>query len=1171
MNVLKKSIFIAFLTVICLIITVPCFALELTPGLNILTGTSQPYDFEGDNYGVIFCGASEENGVKVYATASNPQNKAASLGKNKQYFYFKDFPHIEKERPVNYSFDYVYGGQLRVLMNDDTTGFQALLCKYISNGKTTAWAKTPYTSNARKSVEGLTNGGDLKYIGGEDITNLSFMNYSATAATSYFDNISIVPAYRLSFDLQGGIGFAEDIYTFDKTYSALPDSSKVAKAGYTFVGWSTEKDSTEAVTTAIFEQGKDLVLYAVWQKNVTDSTMLIELYDGELLRDFFTVQIGKTATLPANEVKNGKRLYGWITEDGKTLYGTNIVPVTQHLKLYSAWFEDKTKPGVNVFGDGSFENGIPTLRPSNGYVKIVKDTDGNNILEYTRATGYASIQHHIHWDFGRPYKVSYKFKAGFDSFININAIFNDTKVDQSGAVTKKPNHLFGQSNIYTDKWHTYSGTYTFNKQDHVPDTNDAISFYCNPDSKGNGGTVYYDNLQFIPYYKVTYVADGADGVPANEYFLGDKYTVSDKIITKQGCIFMGWTLNENSVTTVKEVVPTPGSDITLYAVWESITQQNAISYTYSSLIPGIANGTISVVCPDELSQYANIEVYFADDTGILDGYTPFATMTITDGCATYAVTGNRAFDEGVTRLAFIFSADGKEDVTYWHTIPKEHRLDIENHTKKFTFWATSDSHLGSVSYNNDYWPEMTVNRNNAMADIFSSDADFMFINGDVANYGTEKFADVLSSYLADRINNPDYNTNNIPVFLTTGNHEYMNTDNSNGGYDFDPIQNVILGQLDYIDKNYPEIKISRDDDKLWYSAELLGAKFIFLSTPEEKPEGNKHTYVVSNAQLDFLDSQLYDCEQSNKTAFVVSHVPLNNYVPSADGYQAGISNTSAIEEILKMHPNTLFCTGHSHSDIGDEDTHFILAGDMTSKFSHINDGCLVWIDPTDNIGDDGAGSKIKSYSTGLYIQVYNDMIVIKGRKFLSESKYFGHAIYIIPTPDSEKTVQKAQIKGALIPGNTLTADITGEENYTFNWICKGNIVSTEKYFTLPNNNSLDGQHIYLRAIDRDGFYATAKSDFAVTEPTQVNIGNTDISSACALLTLDSSIPRGLFIIVALYDSHNNFITASVVTQYNNYLYVKADKTLGAANVKAFVFGSSSGLNPVCKPLTTVLE
>ena len=92
-----------------------------------------------------------------------------------------------------------------------------------------------------------------------------------------------------------------------------------------------------------------------------------------------------------------------------------------------------------------------------------------------------------------------------------------------------------------------------------------------------------------------------------------------------------------------------------------------------------------------------------------------------------------------------------------------------------------------------------------------------------------------------------------------------------------------------------------------------------------------------------------------------------------------------------MHPNTLFCTGHSHSDIGDEKNHFILARDMISNFSHINDGCLVWIDPTDNIGDDGEKSKIKSYSTGLYIQVYNDMIVIKGRKFLSDSMYFGQS------------------------------------------------------------------------------------------------------------------------------------------------------------------------------------
>lgn len=127
------------LAIMLCVMSVCALALELTPGLNVLTGTSEAFDFEGDVSGVVFSGTptQTENAVVTYATSSNPNNKAASLAKNKAYFYFKDFPTIEKERPVNYSFDFVYGGQLRVLMNGDTTGFQALLCNYIGGGQTT--------------------------------------------------------------------------------------------------------------------------------------------------------------------------------------------------------------------------------------------------------------------------------------------------------------------------------------------------------------------------------------------------------------------------------------------------------------------------------------------------------------------------------------------------------------------------------------------------------------------------------------------------------------------------------------------------------------------------------------------------------------------------------------------------------------------------------------------------------------------------------------------------------------------------------------------------------------------------------------------------------------------------------------------------------------------------
>jgi len=728
---MKFKSFVCLSLILCFA-CICCAALEMTPGLNVLTGTSAPFDFEGDVSGIVFSGTptDTENAVVTYATATNSQNKAAAVAKSKNYFYFTDFPTIEKERPVNYSYDYVYGGQLRVLVNGDTTGFQALLCNYISGGKTTEWAKKPYSVNGRKSIDGLTNGGDLKYTGGEDITSLSFMNYSATAATSYFDNISVVPAYKISYDINGGSGSVADEYTFDSTFT-LDDGAGICKAGCIFKGWALTADSTEYQSTVSMVPGKDLTVYAVWEDNPDDTIKTVELYDGDTLRAFYNVVSGKNRTLPDLEMSDGKVLYGWQTSDGKVLHGYNIVEVTDHMKLYAVWKDAELKPGINAFANGDFEGTEIDARPSHGYLSIVTDSDGNRILEYVRGSGYASIQHYVPWENGRMYKVGYKFRANYKAGIASNARYCEVVTADDGTTSTKYDHLFGQSTANADTWFTYSTTYTFLKDDYTPDSRDAISFYYNPNADKKGGTVYYDDLEFIPYYKVTYHADGAENVPASEYFLDGDYTVSTAVPTKSGYIFMGWSLTENGIDAVTKVTPVPGNDVELYAIWESISAANAITYRYTSDVPGIANGTIAIACPDEVASHTSIEVYFGDNSGIMEGYTPFANITLTDGAASYAVTGNRGFAPGATRLAFVFKGEGLEDVIYWHTIPAEHRLNVQDHTLKFKFWATSDSHLGGANYNSDYWPEMTVNRNNAMADIFASDADFMFINGDV--------------------------------------------------------------------------------------------------------------------------------------------------------------------------------------------------------------------------------------------------------------------------------------------------------------------------------------------------------------------------------------------------------------------------------------------------------
>jgi len=247
--------------------------------------------------------------------------------------------------------------------------------------------------------------------------------------------------------------------------------------------------------------------------------------------------------------------------------------------------------------------------------------------------------------------------------------------------------------------------------------------------------------------------------------------------------------------------------------------------------------------------------------------------------------------------------------------------------------------------------------------------------------------------------------------------------------------------------------------------------------------------------------------------------------------------------------------------------HFVVAGDMTSKFTHLNDGCLVWIDPTDGIGENGT-KYIKSYSTGMYIEVYNDMIVVRGRKFVSNSLYFGHAVYIIPTQDSDRQVVSAKIDGTLSIGNTVSADIGEEnaENFTFNWIVDGKTVSTRQTWTI-DKNEYAGKHVYLRAIDKDGYYVTAKSGYTVST---VTFGDNPENPICTQLVFDQASSENAIVLVAIYDQNKQLIGIKFAPYVTQSITVTADKSTGAKWAKAFVFDSLSSLKPLCESAEAVM-
>lgn len=1071
------SRFAAVLAVILCLVSLTAFAAEVKPGLNIFTGTTAKYTFDGAESDISGFNTSGVT-VQTYPNDSTG-NKALAYTKQHQYIAVKDFAVTEAARPYKVDIDVDYTGQVRFMASEPyDSGLLNCADAIVIYGKPAGkWTSLTYTIKGTQTASAGTGDFFDADHTGKPFPNLyvyMFTVLKATDAPTYIDNLSIIPYYGVHFDLNGGVGSTESEYHLSAagtTYTIKNTGSNIMKPGYTFAGWSDKKDGTKAdiITSYTVELGKDIQLYAVWDANADDTRKSIELYDGETLRTFYVVEEGKNKVLPEFETTaDGKVMQGWKTADGNTVYGYNIPVVKESLKLYSSYQSFESAPGINMFENGDFEkDGIIDVRPSNGRFTIVSDTDGNRMLEYERGSGYASIQLPVEWEHGRKYKVSYRFKADYAAGTAVNM-----RYDNGG------NHLMGQEAVEAGKWYSYSTDYIYNNEDHVKHIYDGLNIYYNPNSASKGGTVYYDDLVFIPYYKITYHANGGTGAPADDFTLDEKYTVSTDTLARPGYIFKGWSLKNGSVTAVTEVETVPGKDIDLYAIWEKAGAEDAIFYDFVSDVPGVANGSINIVCPEEAADYTSVAVYLANNDGIMEGYTPFATMKIEGGMAAYAVNGNRSFAEGATRLAFVFKADGMDDITYWYTIPEAHRFDAENHELKYTFWATSDTHLGG--YNEakdaftDYWSEMSRNREYALKDIFASDADFMFINGDVVNYGPESYANTLEKFIEMRLTNPAWNKNNIPVFLINGNHEYMNTNNGNGGFEYDPIQEAFVDYLALVEKNYPDIKITRDEDKMWYAVDIEGAKFIYLSTPEETEAGDTHTYYASARQLKFLEDQLFDGEKSNKTSFVITHVPLKETYKYYKGWEDGISNTDAVKEILARHPNTVVCSGHTHSELAYESEHFVGVGDMTTTFSHFNDGGMVWISAFDGVSGDGAGH-IKDYSTGLLVEVYNDVIVIKGREFRENSRFYGHVNYIIPTQDSNVEVAKAEILGVPTIGATLTADIENPDNYTYEWFVNGVKVSTENTWTIDNNPAYGGEYVYLRAIDENGYYVTTKS------------------------------------------------------------------------------------------------
>lgn len=170
--------------------------------------------------------------------------------------------------------------------------------------------------------------------------------------------------------------------------------------------------------------------------------------------------------------------------------------------------------------------------------------------------------------------ISESFEADRPMFLNYTA----KTTDQGGyiqACSKNDNKVLTQWSwdVQNSNWETMdirSGSYLdyFTKMTLTPGMT-GIVFGVTSVIEGEHG-IYIDDLEMVPYYKVSYDLGDGTGTLADEYFYADTYTLTadvDSVTAPRGSFFSHWVDQHGNV--VKDTVTAvPGEDVLLTAVYK---------------------------------------------------------------------------------------------------------------------------------------------------------------------------------------------------------------------------------------------------------------------------------------------------------------------------------------------------------------------------------------------------------------------------------------------------------------------------------------------------------------------------------------------------------------------------------------------------------------------------
>jgi len=232
------------------------------------------------------------------------------------------------------------------------------------------WADEPLI---KLRIESISS--DKKFwFANEDVNNITKEGYkldgwragSATSSTIYRSyiqptgNLTLYAKwveddtknYTVKFDLNGASGSIPNQTV--KEGGVISKPSNPTRSGYTFKYWSkTSSGSEYSFTSAV---NSNLILYAIWEKNVVKYTVKFDLNGGSGNIPNQTIAEGGKVSKPSNPTRSGYTFRYWSTAISGSEYNFNS-SVDKNMTLYAVWKKNETSSGSSSGSSGGTSGG----------------------------------------------------------------------------------------------------------------------------------------------------------------------------------------------------------------------------------------------------------------------------------------------------------------------------------------------------------------------------------------------------------------------------------------------------------------------------------------------------------------------------------------------------------------------------------------------------------------------------------------------------------------------------------------------------------------------------------------------------------------------------------------------------------------------------------------------